>query len=40
MNSTAMPSSDSSTDEPLDLGLGADVDAAGRLVEDQRAAAP
>ena len=36
MNSTAMPSSAELGDQLLDLGLGADVDAAGRLVEDQQ----
>ena len=36
MNSTDMPSSAERSHEPLDLGLGADVDAARRLVEDQQ----
>ena len=36
MNSTDMPSSAEGDHEPLDLGLGADVDAAGRLVEDEQ----
>ena len=36
MNSTAMPSPREVGDELLDLGLGADVDAAGGLVEDQQ----
>ena len=31
-----MPSSASSREQPVDLGLRADVDAAGRLVEQQQ----
>ena len=36
MNSTDTPSSHERAHEPLHLGLGADVDAARRLVEDQQ----
>ena len=35
MKTHDLPSSAELEDQPLDLGLGADVDAAGRLVEDQ-----
>ena len=35
MTMTALPSAASSVDDRVDLVLGADVDAAGRLVEDQ-----
>ena len=39
MNTQDMPSSARDEDELLDVGLGPDVDAAGRLVEDEQARA-
>ena len=38
-STTALPAADEATDEGVDLGAGADVDAAGRLVQQQHARA-